>query len=1053
MSIELATAYVSIVADTKGLGKDITRDLSNSGGRAGDKAGADFASSFVSKSKGIKGSVSKEMDGASAAGKSAGGGMGDAFMGGFGGKIGGLSAAGGPIGAALGGVTAVGLAAGALLGKAVMDGMGQLQQRDLVQAKLGFTDDQMGQIGTAAGDAFGNAWGTSVQGNIETAREAIRGGLLNEDATTGEVQRVIESLTGLADVMETDIGAAAKTAGQLIRTGLAKDGTEAFDLLTKGAQKVELESGDIADTFSQSSATLKQFGLDGKQSLGMFKQAIDAGAPSADFLVGALEELAGNAGDSADVFAELGLNGQEMAQKLTGGGEGAAQGLDMLLDKLRQIEDPAQRTNAFVKLFGEEATAMQEAILAVDPSNAVRGLGNLAGAAQRANDTISDNPMAQLQGSMNTLSVEADKLKVSLAGAFAPMAQDLSGWVTEHQPEIIGFFTGLGSAALTTTDIILGFTSGSLRGWAMFADGVAQATTGILDAMAGIVGAQADVLDLIPGMGGQADDFRGIADSISGFSNGIRTAGDNARGMADVIDNTLRPGIQNARTDLNTAGQQAQDTAIMMRALGQAIITDIPDGKSVVIESNSPQQRAELEALGLKVTQLPNGSFKVESNTAEGQAQLDNFIAANSGRVVGIKLSVDEIINRYGVGSQNAIRAGFLGGRDPGFANGGLFRGKGGPTADANTIRISDREFITQASSVNSGTLPWLEAINAGWVPPADLLHGMIPGFATGGLFDRDAATGKAKAHNGEPYVYGALDCSGYLSAVFNAGTGAGVRFVTGSDFASMGWAPGYDPNGFSIGTNGGVGENGHMAGTLYGVNVESDGSNGIQYGGSADGAQDFPMVWHWPGASAGDDPSTERLTDSGLDTSMLGGGGTGGAPVTGGGGGGGAGGFSGGGGSGGSGGASTSGSTPVFVTNWPGGNVTPSADSTNPTAVETAPADALADIEQKKLDEQVAQHKKNQELSDKFSKIGTDAALEILGVEGTLLDPGHRFWQTARDYQAASSSMAETVPPAQQSTQFPVIVNNPTFADGQKMIRDAIELQKRQAMRYAGRP
>ncbi|MBH0119821.1 hypothetical protein I0Q12_09955, partial [Rhodococcus sp. CX] len=56
--------------------------------------------------------------------------------------------------------------------------------------------------------------------------------------------------------------------------------------------------------------------------------------------------------------------------------------------------------------------------------------------------------------------------------------------------------------------------------------------------------------------------------------------------------------------------------------------------------------------------------------------------------------------------------------------------------------------------------------------------------------------------------------------------------------------------------------------GTLYGVNIESDGSNGVQYGGGADGALDFPQVWHWPGATMGDDPSTERRGMTGEDSS-----------------------------------------------------------------------------------------------------------------------------------------------------------------------------------------
>src|SRR5690606_14280001 len=107
--------------------------------------------------------------------------------------------------------------------------------------------------------------------------------------------------------------------------------------------------------------------------------------------------------------------------------------------------------------------------------------------------------------------------------------------------------------------------------------------------------------------------------------------------------------------------------------------------------------------------------------------------------------------------------------------------------------------------------------------------------MADGGItkpagFDSQAAVAVAMQHDGEPYSYGALDCSGYLSAVFNAGTGQSVRFTTNSDFESMGWVPGFDQGGFSIGTNRGVGENGHMTGYLYGTNIESDGSDGIQY-------------------------------------------------------------------------------------------------------------------------------------------------------------------------------------------------------------------------------
>lgn len=217
-----------------------------------------------------------------------------------------------------------------------------------------------------------------------------------------------------------------------------------------------------------------------------------------------------------------------------------------------------------------------------------------------------------------------------------------------------------------------------------------------------------------------------------------------------------------------------------------------------------------------------------------------------------------------------------LGAKLSAWREGGLIAGPGTGISDSILAMVSNGEFIVRAAQVDKpGVRSLLEALNSGWVPPVDMLRALLPGFATGG-FVGDAgqrAVDFAQSKNGLPYVYGgssgdSWDCSGYMSGIHNRLTGQSVRYVTGSDFASLGYEPGYDPNGFSIGTNGGVGENGHMAGTLFGVNVESDGSNGVQYGGGANGANDFPMVWHLPRSlwnpPSLQDPNSESL--QGLD-------------------------------------------------------------------------------------------------------------------------------------------------------------------------------------------
>lgn len=107
----------------------------------------------------------------------------------------------------------------------------------------------------------------------------------------------------------------------------------------------------------------------------------------------------------------------------------------------------------------------------------------------------------------------------------------------------------------------------------------------------------------------------------------------------------------------------------------------------------------------------------------------------------------------------------------------------------------------------------------------------------------------------GQKYQYGGIgpnyDCSGIASAIYAAAKGLpeGTRyFTTESDFTRLGFVPGYAPGALNVGIRrGGGGPNSHMALTLpNGVNVESGGSgNTTQYGGSASGAQGFPLQYH----------------------------------------------------------------------------------------------------------------------------------------------------------------------------------------------------------------
>lgn len=295
------------------------------------------------------------------------------------------------------GAAAAGVAAGAVLVAGITEAIDQANITSTLQAQLGTTGKVAAKHGKIAGKLYSTGVSGSFQGAADAIKAVVQAGLAPPGATNKQLQSMATKATDVATVFGQDLGGTANAVGNMIKSGLARNADEAFDILTAGLQRGADKGGDLVDTFAESSLNLKQFGFDAESAMGFLVQGMNAGAPSADALTGALEELIGNAGDSADVFASMGLNGKQMAADLSGGGPKAAKALDTLLDRFRGMKDPAQRSTALVSLFGEEATAMQGAILALDPSEASKAMGTFAGSAKGLGDTLRSGPSYEIQ--------------------------------------------------------------------------------------------------------------------------------------------------------------------------------------------------------------------------------------------------------------------------------------------------------------------------------------------------------------------------------------------------------------------------------------------------------------------------------------------------------------------------------------------------------------------------------------------------------------------------------------------------------------------------------
>jgi len=290
------------------------------------------------------------------------------------------------------GVQVAGLAAGAALVAGFGNAVEQAQSNNQLAGKLALDPAESARLGRINGDLFAEAYGESLD-QVNQASAGVIGNIDGMiDASDEMVSKVTAGVLNLADTFELDLGQTTTAIGQLIRTGMAKDADEALDIITAGLQGNARAADDLLDTFTEYPAVLERLGLDGKKATGLFKQGLDAGARSTDLVADALKEFQIRATDgsttSAAGFEALGLNAASATAQIAAGGEGAAAGLDDVLDRLRGMEDPVARNAAAVALFGTQAEDLGGALFALDPSSAVDALGDVNNATEALNETL-----------------------------------------------------------------------------------------------------------------------------------------------------------------------------------------------------------------------------------------------------------------------------------------------------------------------------------------------------------------------------------------------------------------------------------------------------------------------------------------------------------------------------------------------------------------------------------------------------------------------------------------------------------------------------------------
>lgn len=334
-----------------------------------------------------------------------------------------------------------GAAIGVALGAGVADNINVDAGRRRLAAQLALTKPEAAEAGRLAGAIYANNFGEDL-GQINTALALVVRNM-NLDLASVEIQPAVEKVLTLADVFEQDLAMTTAAAGQMVRTGMAKDISEALDIITVGLQGPANKADDLLETWNEYGTQFRKVGLDGAAGIGLISQAMEAGARDSDIAADAIKEFSIRTMEALEqtdsqgrvnmtalgaAFTNVIGPGKDMYKvqaDLAKGGKPAREAFDMMLDGLRNIKDPADRSKTAVALFGTQAEDLGASLYAMDVTTAVKGLGDVAGAADRVVEVTGEGPQATIESYKRRIvewgrgMVESTGPTAALAGAVA----------------------------------------------------------------------------------------------------------------------------------------------------------------------------------------------------------------------------------------------------------------------------------------------------------------------------------------------------------------------------------------------------------------------------------------------------------------------------------------------------------------------------------------------------------------------------------------------------------------------------------------------------------
>jgi phage-related minor tail protein len=347
------------------------------------------------------------------------------------------------------GITAPIVAAGGLMFKGALDA--ENAQRKL-QASLGITAEEASNLGAVAEEVWKKGFGES----IEEANDAISTITKNMGALSEEeFKSIAEGAMTIAEVFGAEVPETTAAAGVAMKAfGISSQ--DALDLITVGFQQGGDYSGELIDTLREYSPQFAAMGLSAEQMMGVLISGAQAGAWNLDKVGDAAKEFNIRAQDgsktTAEGFAAIGLNAQEMGEAIAKGGEEGQQAFMATIAALAAMENPMEQNIAGTALFGTQWEDVRSQVI-VAMADGMKGIGDFKGSTEEATRAMRENnPGIALTQAMR-------ELQAAIGPALLPLADIIKNTIVPAIKSLADWFINLSPAGQKTALAIAGIAA------------------------------------------------------------------------------------------------------------------------------------------------------------------------------------------------------------------------------------------------------------------------------------------------------------------------------------------------------------------------------------------------------------------------------------------------------------------------------------------------------------------------------------------------------------------------------------------------------------------